>query len=251
MTDISFIVLLVMAPFIGSFLGVVVQRWGRETLWGRSHCDHCGHTLSPADLVPLLSWLALGGKCRYCGSKLGPFFPAIEVLAVVPVLWAATLMEGPLLIATSLFGWTLLTLSLIDWRTQRLPDALTGLIAVSGLAVAVFYDLPNLHGHLIGLLAGFTAFWFIGALYRSLRGQTGLGLGDAKLLAGLGAWVSWEGLAAVILLAAASAIVTVLFRALLKPGEHISLNAAQRIPFGPFLSLGGWIVWLYGPLVLR
>ena len=251
MTAIDLIVLLVTAPFIGSFLGVVVQRWGRETLLGRSHCDHCGHSLAAVDIVPILSWLILGGKCRYCGAKLGAFFPIMEVLAVVPVLWAATLMEGPLLIATSLLGWLLLALSLIDWRTERLPDALTGSIAVSGLAVAAFYDLPNLGGHMIGLLVGFVAFWLVGAVYHLLRKRAGLGLGDAKLLAGLGAWVSWEGLSAIIFLAAASAIVAVLFRALLKTGETVALTSAQRIPFGPFLSLGGWIVWLYGPLVLH
>ncbi|MDR3528822.1 MAG: prepilin peptidase, partial [Rhizomicrobium sp.] len=184
MTDICFIVLLVMAPFIGSFLGVVVQRWGRETLGGRSHCDYCGHELAAADLVPLVSWLALGGKCRYCGAKLGAFFPAIEILAIAPVLWAATQMEGPLLIATSLFGWLLLALSGIDWRSQRLPDALTALLAVLGLTAAAYFDFPNLQGHLIGLLAGFSAFWLVGVVYQFLRKRTGLGLGDAKLLAG-------------------------------------------------------------------
>jgi leader peptidase (prepilin peptidase)/N-methyltransferase len=245
-TSFILLVLVIVSPFIGSFLGVVISRSGVVPVLGRSHCDACGHQLGIFDLIPLVSWTVLRGKCRHCGAKLGWFYPAVELAALVCVLWAATLQDGWLLVASTLFGWLLLTLAWIDVRMQRLPNTLTIPLIVAGLAACAVYDRDAILDHVIGAVAGFVAFWLVGLVYRRLRGKAGLGLGDAKLVAGLGAWIAWEGLASVIFLGAVIGIALVLVRAL------VSGNASfrERLPFGPALALAGWIVWLYGPLIL-
>ena len=241
------LVLLVIAPFAGSFIGVVVLRNGasESVLYGRSRCDTCHRSLGWRDLIPVVSWVALGRRCRYCRAPLSAYYPLVEIAAAIPVLWAASMMSGLPLAASAVFGWMLLTLALIDGRTQRLPDALTfGLIA-TGLVAGYFLDRNNMTGHVIGSVLGFAAFALVAYLYRLIRKRNGLGMGDAKLLAGLGAWLSWEALAGIILFAAIAGLVFVLGRALCQREGAI----IERVPFGPFLALAGWIIWLYGPLL--
>ena len=199
-----FWVMLCLAPFVGSFLGVLVVRLqdGRPILLGRSTCDACGHILGPLSLVPLASWAATGGRCRYCSARLGWFYPLIELAAVAVVVWAATETSGKVLVASCVLGWTLLTLALIDWRAFLLPDALTAPLVVFGLAAAYVLDRIHLADHVIGAAAGFLAFAAVALLYRMLRGRPGLGLGDAKLLAGAGAWLTWQALPSVVLFGA-------------------------------------------------
>ncbi len=241
------LMLLLVAPAIGSFLGVVVRRGGnmRSILFGRSQCETCGHVLGWRDLVPILSWLMLGRRCRYCHVKLSSFYPLIELTAIIPVLWAASVTTSWQLLAGVVFGWMLLALGLIDWRTQRLPNALTLSVAVTGIAAAFALDRPHVGAHLIGTIAGFAVFVLIAMFYRAVRKRDGLGMGDAKLLAGLGAWVSWQGLPVLVLLAAGMGLIFVLARALWQRRFVMT----ERVPFGPFLALAGWIVWLYGPSV--
>ena len=212
---------------------------------GRSECDHCHKVLGIADLIPIVSWLLLGRRCRHCGARLSWFYPLVEIAALIPVVWSAFYMSGWLLGASAIMGWTLIALALIDWRTFRLPDGLTLFLLLSGLIASFGFDRSQWAGHLIGAVAGFVIFSLIALAYRRLRGRDGLGFGDAKLLAGLGAWISWGGLPATIFMAAASALVFAIIRSLIKKD-----SVQARIPFGPFLALAGWIVWLYGPLVL-
>jgi leader peptidase (prepilin peptidase) / N-methyltransferase len=247
-TQLILPVLLIASPIIGSFLGVVIARSGKAMVLGRSHCEACNHQLAVRDLIPVLSWAARKGRCRYCGAKLGWFYPAVELAAMVPVFWAATLQQDWLLLASAVFGWLLLCLAWIDARTQRLPDALTLPLAASGLVAAACFDNGAILNHLIGAGAGFAGFWLLAIAYRHLRRRDGLGLGDAKLLAGLGAWLSWEGLPTVVFLGAAIAIALTLGRILIS-GKAAQATSRQRIAFGPALALAGWIVWLYGPLV--
>lgn len=234
------------APFVGSFLGVIVMRLplGSAIITSRSACPHCTRRLAPWDMVPLVSWLISKGRCRYCDAWLGMFYPAVEAAAVIPVLWAATMMSGWLLWSTCLLGWMLLALALIDLRSLILPDALTFPLMAAGLVVTYFVNADAITAHVIGAAAGFAAFAIIGYLYRKLRGRAGLGLGDAKLLAAAGAWVSWSGLASVVLFGAAAALLATLVSAAAKR----RLAPDQPIPFGPYLCLGFWIVWLYGAL---
>jgi leader peptidase (prepilin peptidase) / N-methyltransferase len=235
---------LLAAPFVGSFLGLLSSRLpnGLPYVMSRSACPHCTQQLAPRDMVPVLSWLISGGRCRYCGVPLDMFYPAVEVAAIVPVLMAATIMSGWLLWVTCLLGWVLLVLALIDFRHFILPDALIFPLIATGLVVAYFIHAGSLIDHAIGALIGFTSFTMIGILYRRVRGRHGLGLGDAKLLAAAGAWVSWSGLASVVLISAASALLVTLVSAAI----HKNLTPDRRIPFGPYLGLGIWMVWLYG-----
>ncbi|HEX2592877.1 MAG TPA: prepilin peptidase [Rhizomicrobium sp.] len=115
--------LVVVAPFIGSFLGVLTHRLidGRPIATGRSACDSCGKTLEPLDLVPIVSWLALRARCRHCHARISAFYPAIELASVLVVLWGATRMVGNTLIATTILGWLLLTIAIIGWRRKTAP----------------------------------------------------------------------------------------------------------------------------------
>lgn len=239
--------LLLAAPFLGSFIGVVILRSDdhRPIAFSRSQCDQCGHILGWRDLIPIASWLMLKRRCRYCGAELGLFYPGVEIAAAVPVLWAATLMTGWLLVASVVYGWMLLALGLIDWRTQRLPDGLTLALLVTGIVAAYFFAEQYFIDHLIGAAVGYVFFACVTYLYRALRGFDGLGQGDTKLLAGLGGWLSWQGLPTLVFFAAVMGLIFVFCRAIWRR----EIGVMVRIPFGPFLTLAGWITWLYGPLV--
>ena len=238
----------VAAPFIGSFLGVLVTRARapRSIVVGRSACDHCGHRLGLADLVPLASWLVARGRCRYCRHALGAFYPMIELAALGVALWAAWLATDWLLWPSCLLGWLLLALAAIDWRCFLLPDFLTLPLLGAGLLLWAVADPPALASHAIGAAAGLAFILVLRWGYWQLRRREGIGLGDAKLLAASAAWVSWEGLPSVLLVASVAALASTLLR--YKRSGSISL--VDPVPFGAFLCLGTWLVWLYGPLGL-
>ena len=245
---ISLAGLTMVALVIGSFLGVLVVRLPEEAdiVHGRSRCPSCGHPLAPLDLVPLASFLWRRGRCRYCLAKIGTFYPAIELAAVAVALWSASLASGWLLWASCALGWTLLTLALIDLRAHILPDVLTLPLVAAGLVVA-WLDQPMLLDlHVLGAMVGYTVFAFIAWLYRSWRGREGLGAGDAKLLAALGAWSGLGALPSIVLIASLTALAVALAAAL-----RGRLALSERIAFGPYLGAAGWIVWLYGPLFMR
>lgn len=213
---------------------------------GRSSCDNCGRQLSMFELAPILSWLMLRGRCRTCDVRIDPVQPLAEILAIITVLWAATETQGLILIASSIMGWLLLTLGMIDWRHQLLPDKLTAALGFSGFVVSLSLDHTDFPDHLIGAALGFLTFWAIARLYRHWRGREGLGLGDAKLLGAIGLWLGWQPLPTVILLASLFGLVAALVA--LVAGKSPTLTT--RLPFGTFLATAAWIVWLYGPLTL-
>ncbi len=238
-----------MAPFMGSFLGVLVERLpvGRGVITGRSACPACGITIRMRALVPGVGWIANRGRCRSCAATIGLFHPGIEIAALIVAAWAAMIFSGWLLWATCVLGWTLLALACMDQRHFMLSDKLTGPLIAAGLAAALAIggDAPWRHAAGAGL--GFGVFWAIAWAYRRLRGRDGLGLGDAKLLAAGGAWVSVEGLASVVLWASAVALAAVAGRILARR----PVSAERAIAFGPYLALGIWLVWLYGPITLN
>lgn len=239
----------VAGPFVGSFLGVLIVRWpaGGSVLRPRSACPQCGRRLDVRDLVPLLTWLAARGRCRHCGAPVGRLYPAIEAAAAAVAAWAAAVLPaGPLLWAGCGLGWTLLALAVIDFRQMLLPDRLTLPLIAAGVAVQLALASASAIDHVIGAAAGFGALWAIARLYRRFRGRDGLGLGDAKLAAAGGAWVSWAGLPSVVFLAAMIGLAVAAARA----GLGRPMAADQQLPFGPPLCLAIWTVWLHGPLVL-
>ncbi len=238
---------LIAAPFAGSFLGVLVLRMpvGRPVAFARSACAHCHETLGPAELIPLASWAALGGRCRHCDARLGLFYPGIELAATAVAVWAIMALPPALVWPGCALGWTMLAASLIDFRHLILPDSLVLPLVPAGIALHALIVPDHWPDHVIGAAAGFLGFALIRQIYGRLRGREGLGLGDVKLLAAAGAWVGWVGLPSVVFLAAAFVLTG------LAAGRLVgrAVDRTAEIPFGPALALAVWLVWLYGPLV--
>ncbi len=158
-------------------------------------------------------------------------------------LWAAYVMPpGFLLAASCVLGWTLLVLAVVDSLALRLPDILTLPLIAAGLAVSWFLPEHDLLGHAVGAAVGLLAFWSIAALYRAMRGQDGLGMGDMKLAAAAGAWLDWQALAFVVLVACAVGLVWVGVAVMRRGRDALE----ERIPFGVALAFAIWIIWLYG-----
>lgn len=240
------LLLLLAAPFVGSFLGLLVARLpsGEGTIWGRSHCDHCGRTLGALDLIPIFGWFLTRGRCRSCGGAIPPLYPAIEVAALLVAIWSLLVLPDWLAWASCILGWSLIVLAVIDWRHLILPDELTLPLIPAGLAVAWAVGPERLWDHVIGVLLGGGFVVAVALLYRWLRGREGMGLGDAKLMAAAGAWVSWTGLPSVLLISAAAGLCGGLLRRRLVPGTRLN----DPLAFGSFIAAALWFVWLYGPL---
>jgi leader peptidase (prepilin peptidase)/N-methyltransferase len=239
-------ILVLVAPFIGSFLGLLIRRLpeGSPIARGRSRCDACGATLRVRDLVPILSWLMVGGRCRYCRQPLGWFYPGVELAALAIALASVLIDGGQGAWLDCLLGWWLLALGWIDLRRWLLPDALTLPLIIAGLAAAFLFNPDQLTERALGAALGYLSLTAIAALYRALRGREGLGGGDAKLLAASGAWLGAAALPQVILLAALSALAAA--ACLRLAGVRLGIHSA--LPFGPFLALATWVLWLLGPL---
>ncbi len=239
---------LLVAPFIGSFLGVLIRRLpaGQPVTLARSRCESCGRILGPAELVPVLSYAALRGRCRGCGAPVGRFHLAVELaaagVAAVAIAAFPNAADAGWIWAACALGWGLLALAWIDWEWLRLPDALSLPLILLGLAATAWLDFPALADHAIGAAGGYSAFRAIALAYRALRGREGLGRGDASLLAAGGAWLGWQPLPLVVLGAALCGLAIALIRAL--RGE--TLARATAIPFGPPLALAIWALFLAG-----
>ena len=239
----DFAVVLV-APFVGSFIGLAVLRrgTGAPIVRGRSHCPACGRTLGPAELVPLASWLVLRGRCRGCGARIRLYYPAMELAALGLAVWAIAAAPGWIGWLGAGLGWTLLALVAIDLREMALPDALTlPLIAVGLLVAALAFREPV--DHVIGAAAGAAGFAALGWGWERATGREALGLGDAKLFAAAGAWLGWQGLPSVLLIAALAGLAMALVRGLLRQG-----GLRAPLPFGPGLAAGFWLTWAHGPI---
>jgi leader peptidase (prepilin peptidase)/N-methyltransferase len=238
--------LVLVAPFIGSFLGLLIRRLpeGSPIARGRSRCEACGATLRVRDLVPILSWLTVGARCRYCKQPLGWFYPGVELAALAVALAAALLDGGQRAWLDCLLGWWLLALGWIDLRRWLLPDALTLPLIIAGLAAAFLFNPDQLTERALGAALGYLSLTAIAALYRASRGREGLGGGDAKLLAASGAWLGAAALPQVILVAALSALAAA--AGLRLAGIRLGIHSA--LPFGPFLALATWVLWLLSPL---
>ncbi len=236
--------ILIAAPFIGSFIGVVIRRLpeGRPIAWSRSKCEACGALLTARDLLPLLSWLLTDGRCRRCGYPLGCFYPSVEIAALVVALIALAVDDMPRAALDCLFGWWLLTLAWIDLRRWLLLDLLTLPLIVAGLAAAAVLDPETVLDRGLGAALGYVALRAVAVVYRAVRQREGLGGGDPKLLSAAGAWVGATALPQVILLAA----LTALLAATVLHLRGVPLRAHSALPFGPFLALASWTIWLGG-----
>ena len=244
--SISFpdLLILLAAPFVGSFIGLAVLRRGTDApiVFGRSRCPSCGRTLGPAELVPLVSWLALRRRCRGCGARIRLYYPAVELAALGLALWAVAVAAGWIGWVGAALGWTLLALGLTDLREMVLPDVLTLPLIGAGLLVAAL-AFPEPLDHVIGAAVGFAAFAALGWGWERATGREALGLGDAKLFAAAGAWLGWQGLPSVLLIGALAGLAMALARAVLGKG-----GLRAPLPFGPALAAGFWLTWVLGPI---
>jgi len=237
------------APFAGSFLGglIFLIPKGRPITLARSACASCGQALSALDLVPIVSYLALRGRCRHCAAPLGRFPLAVELASLGVALWAASVRnDAAWLWMDCVLGWGLLALAWIDWHSFHLPDSLSLPLLLAGLAATLWLEPMEIADHALGAALGATFFFLIAAVYRRLRGREGLGAGDAKLLGVAGAWLGSAALPWVVLIAAVAGIALALGQSL----RGAKLHRATRVPFGPCLALAIWLLRLYGEQIL-
>lgn len=215
---------------VGSFIATLVLRWPADlSMAGRSRCDHCGTRLRVGELVPLLSFVVQAGRCRHCGTPINWRHPLIELAAMLLGAIALAALPGPEGLATALFFWALLALMLLDVEHYWLPDRITVPLLLAGLLLG---PAPLADRALAAAIAG-AAMLALHAGYRLLRGRDGLGLGDVKLAAGIGAWLSPPMLAPLLLLAATIGLAMILIR--FERGGAV--NSATRLPFGACLAI--------------
>nr|WP_315212400.1 A24 family peptidase [uncultured Duganella sp.] len=250
---------------IGSFLNVVIHRlpkmMQRESdnycavesgkpeihierynlMVPRSACPHCHHQITAMENIPVVSYLVLRGKCSNCKAPISPRYPAIELLTgVLSALVVWKLGTGWQGLGGLFFLYFLVALTFIDADTQLLPDDLTYPLIWAGLLININGTYVSLHDAVVGAAAGYLALWTIYWVYKLVRGREGMGYGDFKLLAALGAWMGWATLPAIVLMASLVGAVV-----------GIALMVANRrgfdyqIPFGPYLAAAGLITFLY------
>ncbi len=257
----------VLGLMVGSFLNVVILRlpkmmerdWQtqcREYLEQESDadadplslskpastCPGCGHKIRFYENIPVISWLLLRGKCADCKAPISIRYPVIElVTALLSVVVAWHFGFGWQALAALVLTWALIALSVIDFDTQLLPDAITLPFLWLGLTLSLFPLFADMRTALIGAIAGYLSLWVVYQVFKLVTGKEGMGFGDFKLLALLGAWLGWQALPIVILLSSlVGAVVGILL---------ITVQGRDRqtpIPFGPYLAAAGWIALLWG-----
>lgn len=209
----------------------------------RSHCPACSTPLGAGKLVPLVSWLLLRGRCAACATPIAVRYPLVESgCAGLFLLCLWRFGPSPLAAATMVFCAILLAAAVIDFETRLLPDALTLPLVWAGLLVALGGGLVPLDDAVIGASAGYLSLWTIHHGFRLITGREGMGYGDFKLFAAIGAWLGWSLLPVILLIAAASAALVTLAAAL--AGRR---DARQPLAFGPWLAGAGLLALFAGP----
>jgi leader peptidase (prepilin peptidase)/N-methyltransferase len=263
------------ALLVGSFLNVVIYRlpimmersWreqcrelsetpagdipeGRfDLLAPRSRCPSCGHAITALQNIPILSYLVLGGKCAGCGTRISARYPVIEfVTALLSGIVAWRFGFGWEAAAAIGMTWMLVAISVIDIDHQYIYDTMVLPLVWAGLALSLFHPLEGAEKLFIepkaaiaGAVAGYLSLWSVYHLFRIVTGKEGMGYGDFKLLAALGAWLGWQMLPLIILLSAVVGATTGIMMIVFKRHER-----SVPIPFGPYLAAAGWIAMLWG-----
>ena len=259
--------LLCLGLLVGSFLNVVIYRLPvmMETRWRRDCCElleleqekqeaplnlatpnsHCPHCKTPIKIwqnIPVVSYLILGGKCGHCAAPISLRYPVVELVTGLMTLALAWFFPfSPALLGAVLLTWALITLTLIDVDHQLLPDDITLPLMWLGLLFNLLGTYVSLQNAVIGAMAGYLILWTIYQLFKLLTGKEGMGYGDFKLLAALGAWVGWQMLPEIILLSSlVGAICGITLMLVKRRGKEIP------IPFGPYLAVAGWLAFLLG-----
>ena len=266
------IALLSFGLIVGSFLNVVIHRlpimmqsrWrsdccelleletqpegDRLTLsTPNSHCPHCKAAIRPWQNIPVVSYLLLGGKCANCKAKISPRYPLVELatgLLTLALMWQFPFSLA--LLGAMLFTWALVALTMIDVDHQLLPDDITLPLLWLGLALNLNATYVSLPEAVMGAMCGYLFLWGIYWLFKLLTGKEGMGYGDFKLLAALGAWLGWQALPLIILLSSlVGAVIGGLLMLLQRRGRDVPM------PFGPYLAAAGWIAMMWGDTITR
>lgn len=214
----------------------------------RSRCPSCGHEITALENIPVLSWLFLRGKCSGCKTPISFRYPAIEIITGALTLACAWQFGVSLTgIAAAVFCWMLVSLTMIDYDTQLLPDSMTLPLLWGGLLLNLTQDgFVPLREAVIGAMAGYLSLWSIYWVFRLVTGKEGMGYGDFKLLAAIGAWFGWMTLPAVILMSSVIGALVGISLILFK--GH---GREQPIPFGPYLAGGGLVILFFRDEALR
>jgi len=256
---------------IGSFLNVVVYRLpvmaqreldnyiaheaGKELphpdrfnlMVPRSACPHCGHRITALENIPIVSWLVLRGKCSACKAPISARYPIVEaVTGLLSAVLVWNLGSGWLGLAGLAFTYFLIAMTLIDYDTKTLPDDLTYPLLWLGLLINLNGTIVPLRDAVIGAMAGYVSLWAVYWLFKLVTGKEGMGYGDFKLLAALGAWMGWAMLPTIIILSSVvGAIVGISLIVFARRDRN------NPIPFGPYLAAAGMIALLYGTPLTR
>ncbi|MEO8535945.1 MAG: A24 family peptidase [Betaproteobacteria bacterium] len=266
-------VALVVGLCVGSFLNVVVHRLPKmmERDWRlqcaelrgepvpveepptynlavpRSACPACGHRIGALENVPLVSWLVQKGRCRACRAPISARYPIVEALGGLLAAYAVWRFGlTPSAAAACVFLWMLVALTFIDFDTQLLPDSLTLPLLWAGLIANWFRLFVPLEEAVLGAVAGYLALWSVYWLFRLIRGKEGMGYGDFKLLAALGAWLGWQMLPLIILLSSVVGAAIGLSLIVFKGRDH-----SIPLAFGPYLAIAGGVALFFGPTLIK
>jgi leader peptidase (prepilin peptidase) / N-methyltransferase len=208
----------------------------------RSACPQCGHKISALENIPVLSYLALRGKCKKCGNAISVRYPIVEAVSGILCAYAAWHFGyGLAAVAAILFIWAMIALTFIDFDTQLLPDDITMPLLWLGIIFNMFNTFTSLSNAIVGAIAGYLVLWSVYWLFKLVTGKEGMGYGDFKLLAAIGAWLGWPLLPLVIMLSSVvGAVVGITLIIATRHGRNIP------IPFGPYLAGGGLIALFWG-----
>ena len=264
--------LFVFGSLIGSFLNVVIYRlpvmmqreWRNDCLEfleqpsvaykdrfnlavPRSRCGHCGHQISALENIPIVSYLVLRGKCASCKTAISPQYPLVELFtAIVSVTVGWHFGVGLQAMAALLLSWCLIAASGIDIGHKLLPDNITLPLLWFGILLSLFDVFVSLQDSVLGVMLGYMSLWTVFILFKLFTGKEGMGYGDFKLLAMLGAWLGWKPLFVVILTSSLVGAIVGISMILLKKTDRDT-----QIPFGPYLAAAGWITLLWGDQLMR
>lgn len=214
--------------------------------WPSSHCTHCKHKLGLLENIPVLSYVFQGGKCKHCKKGIPLRYPAVEMLtaimtAMVVIHFGLNWVAWLALILT----WGLIALSFIDLDHQILPDDLTLPLLWFGLFINCFLVFTTPSDAIIGAIAGYLSFWIVYQLFKFLTGKEGMGHGDFKLMALLGAWLGWQAIPLIIILSSFVGAIVGITLILFKGHDK-----TKPIPFGPYIAFAGWIALLWGDIII-
>ena len=233
---------LLLGAIAGSFVATLLIRWPerRSALRGRSRCDMCHKPLRAGELVPVVSFVTLRGLCRHCRAPIDPRHFAVELAGALIGMFAFIAHFGWLGLVTAVLGWWLLLIALLDLQHHWLPDRLTLPLIPLALGAAWLGFGPPLVDRAIGAAAGYAALWAIAFAYRKWRKREGMGAGDPKLFAAIGAWLGWMQLPFVLLAAGLIGFAAVL----LMRSRGVKVGAADRLPLGTLMAVPAWPLWL-------